>query len=113
MSSSSEGELGEHACSQLLVARGAVIDAIPCRMSSVTSRALDGEAILVHAEQKKITVLNGVGARLWALADGQHSIADMARVIATEYEVSPVKAEADALVFCRDLAGRGLLTINS
>ena len=65
-----------------------MIDAIPRHMSSVTSRALDGEAVLVHAEQKKVTVLNGVGARLWELADGQHSIAEIARVIAGEYEVS-------------------------
>lgn len=98
---------------QLSVHRGAVLEAIPCRASSVTSRALDGEAVLVHAEQKKVTVLNGVGARLWELADGQRSIADIARVIADEYEVSLVKAEADALVFCSDLARRGLLTISS
>lgn len=90
-----------------------MIDVIPCHAASVTSRALDGEAVLVHAEQKKVTVLNGVGARLWALADGQHSIAEMARVIADEYEVSRVKAESDALAFCQDLAGRGLLTFNS
>jgi hypothetical protein len=79
----------------------------------VTSRALDSEAVLVHAEQKKVTVLNGVGARVWELADGHRSIADISRVIAGEYEVSLVKAEADALAFCRDLAGRGLLTISS
>ena len=82
-------------------------------MSSVTSRTLDNEAVLVHAEQKKVTVLNAVGARLWELADGQRSIEEMARVIAVEYEVSQVKAESDALAFCQDLAGRGLLTFNS
>ena len=45
------------------------------------------------------------------LADGQHTIGDMARVIAEEYEVSLGKAEADVLAFCRDLEGRGLLTL--
>ena len=90
-----------------------MLDAIPRHSSSVNSRAVDGEAVLVHAEQKKYTVLNGVGARLWELADGQHSIADIARVIADEYEVSLGKAESDALAFCQDLAGRGLLTFNS
>jgi hypothetical protein len=90
-----------------------VLDAIPCRVSSVTSRALDGEAVLVHAEQKKVTVLNGVGARVWELTDGHRSIAAIARVIASEYEVSLVKAEADALAFCQDLTRRGLLTFSS
>ena len=89
------------------------MDVIPRHSESVASRALDGEAILVHAEQKKVTVLNGVGARLWELADGQRTVQDMARVIAEEYEVSMVKAESDALAFCRDLEGRGLLTLQS
>jgi hypothetical protein len=81
-------------------------------VSSVASRALDGEAVLVHAGQKKITVLNGVGARIWELTDGQRTIGEMAQVISEEYEVSVVKAEADAMAFCRDLAGRGLLTFD-
>ncbi len=86
---------------------------IPRHDSSVTSRTLDGEAVLVHVGQQQVTVLNGVGARVWELADGQRSIADIARVIADEYEVSQVKAEADALAFCQDLGRRGLLTLNS
>lgn len=90
-----------------------VLNDIPRRVSSVASRALDGEAVLIHPRQSKVAVLNGVGARLWALADGQHCVADMARVIADEYEVSLVKAEADALTFCRDLVGRGLLTLDA
>ena len=90
-----------------------MLNAIPRRTSSVASRALDGEAILVNPEQGKVTVVNGVGARLWELMDGQRSIADMARVIADEYKVSLIKAEADSLSFCRDLAGRGLLTLDS
>jgi hypothetical protein len=90
-----------------------VLNAIPRRTPSVASRALDGEAVLVHPGQNKVAVLNEVGARLWELADGQHSIGDMAQVIADEYEVSLIKAEADTLAFCNDLAGRGLLTLDS
>jgi hypothetical protein len=90
-----------------------VLDAIPRRTPSVASRALDGEAVLVHPGQSKVAVLNEVGARLWELADGQRSIADMAQMIAEEYEVSLIKAEADTLAFCKDLAGRGLLTLDS
>lgn len=90
-----------------------MLDAIPRRTPSVASRALDGEAVLVHPGQSKVAVLNEVGARLWELADGQRSIADMAQMIAEEYEVSLIKAEADTLAFCKDLAGRGLLTLDS
>jgi hypothetical protein len=90
-----------------------VLDVIPRRASSVTSRALDGEAVLVDAERKKLTVLNGVGARLWELADGQRTMGEMARAISGEYDVNLVKAEADVASFCQDLAGRGLLTLGT
>jgi len=90
-----------------------VLNAIPRRTPSVASRTLDGEAVLVHPAHGKVIVLNGVGARLWELMDGQRNIAEMARVIAAEYEVSLITAESDAQTFCQDLAGRGLLTLNS
>jgi hypothetical protein len=90
-----------------------VLDAIPRRSPSVASRTLDGEAVIVHPERGNVIVLNGVGARLWDLMDGQHTVTEIARVVATEYEVSPIKAETDALAFCHDLAGRGLLTLDS
>lgn len=89
-----------------------VLSAIPRRTSSVASRALDGEAVLVHPGQGKVSVLNGVGSRIWELVDGQRTMADLARVIADEYEVSLIQAEADTLAFCADLAGRGLLTLD-
>lgn len=90
-----------------------MLDSIPRHTPGVTSRTLDGEAVIVDPVHSKVTVLNGVGARLWELADGQRKIGEMARVIADEYEVSLTKAESDAQTFCHDLAGRGLLTLGS
>lgn len=90
-----------------------MLDAIPRRTPSVASRSLDGEAVLVHPGHGKVTVLNGVGARVWELIDGKRSISQIAGMIADEYEVSAVKAESDALGFCQDLSGRGLLTFDS
>lgn len=88
-----------------------VLSDTPRRAVRVASRTLDGEAVLVDPGQSKVMVLNAVGARLWELADGSYTIGSMARVIAGEYEVSPDQAESDALAFCRDLAGRGLLIL--
>lgn len=81
----------------------------PSRAQSVVSRLLDGEAVLVHPVQGKVRVLNSVGARIWELADGGRSIGEIARQVAQEYEVDLPQAEADALAFCLDLTGRGLL----
>jgi len=81
----------------------------PCRAPGVVSRLLDGEAVLIHPAQGKVRVLNGVGARIWELADGRHSIGAMARLLAQEYEVGLSQAGSDVLAFCHDLSGRGLL----
>lgn len=81
----------------------------PCRAHSVVSRLLDGEAVLVHPAQGRVRVLNQVGARIWELADGERSIQEIARLLAQEYEVELPQAELDAVAFCTDLAGRGLL----
>lgn len=84
-------------------------DDVPRRVPNIVGRMVDEEAVLVHPGQGKVRVLNPVGARIWDLIDGQRTVADMARVVAQEYNVEPGTAEADALAFCTDLARRGLL----
>lgn len=86
---------------------------IPRRAPGVVGRTVDDEAVLIHPQQGKVRVLNSVGARLWELADGERTIAAMAAAIAGEYDVSLAHAESDALTFCAQLAGRGLLTLES
>lgn len=86
---------------------------VPRRVLGVVGRTVDDEAVLIHPQQGKVRVLNSVGARLWELADGRRTVAELAAVIAGEYEVSLAQAESDALRFCTDLLGRGLLTLES
>jgi hypothetical protein len=86
---------------------------VPRQARGVAGRTVDDEAVLIHPEQGKVRVLNSVGARLWELADGERTIAEMAAVIAGEYEVSLAQAESDALKFCTDLIGRTLLALDS
>jgi hypothetical protein len=86
---------------------------VPSHAPGVVGRVIQGEAVLVHPGQGKVRVLNEVGARLWELADGKRTIAEMARVIADEYAVDAMEAQSDAAAFCADLAGRGLLHLSS
>jgi hypothetical protein len=85
----------------------------PCQAPDVISRVVDGEAVLVHLGQNKIRVLNPVGARLWELADGRHTLSEIAQTIAAEYQVELVRAQADALVFYEDLVERGVLSLSN
>lgn len=83
---------------------------VPAHAPGVMSRLVDGEMVLVHPAQGKIRVLNRVGTRLWELADGRRSVDEMASAIAAEYGVGLDRARSDALAFCADLVGRGVLT---
>ena len=83
----------------------------PTHAPGVISRIIESEAVVVHPQQGKVRVLNPVGARLWELADGQRTVAELAGAIVAEYDVELPRAQADALAFCADLVGRGVLTL--
>jgi hypothetical protein len=84
---------------------------VPVHTPGVIGRLTDGEMVLVHPAQGMVRVLNQVGTRLWELIDGQHSVDDMAAVIAAKYEIDLDRARSDTLIFCTDLEARGVLTL--
>ena len=84
---------------------------LPRHHSDVASQVVDGQAVLVHPGLGKVCALNGVGSRLWELADGTRTIGSMSGVIAMEYQVDEARALVDALAFCQDLARRGMLVL--
>jgi hypothetical protein len=88
------------------------LDSIPRRDSTVVSRLLDDEAVLVHPVQGKVRVLNPVGARVWELVDGQRTVAAIVKAIAAEYQADPAHVEIDVTAFCVDLAQRGVLAFD-
>lgn len=85
---------------------------IPAHVPNVLGREMDGELVLVHPGQGKVRVLNGVGARLWALMDGRRTVSDLAQAIAAEYVVGPAQAASDTLAFCVELQNRGLVELS-
>src|SRR5262245_20098112 len=81
----------------------------PKRHSDAASRIYDGEAFIVLPKQSVYKILNSVGTRIWDLIDGVHTIDDMVRIIAEEYEVSEEEARNDIGEFMKDLAANGML----
>ena len=88
------------------------LDSIPQRSPIVVSRLLDQEMVLVHPVQGKVRVLNSVGARVWELADGQHTLNDIIQTIATEYQVDTARVEVEVPAFCEELAQRGIMSFD-
>lgn len=89
------------------------LDIYPVTNPTVVGRVLEGEAVLVLPEKAQVKVLNEVGARIWALADGTHTVRDIAAAICAEYDVDPAQAEADVLDFVAQLAERGIVELST
>jgi len=91
------------------------IDSIPFPAGGVTGRVLEPdaegarEAVLVLPEKSQVKVLNDVGARIWSLVDGRRSLAEIARVICSEYAVDEAQAREDVLAFAGQLLRSGVL----
>lgn len=81
------------------------------RRSEIVFGEVAGEAVLVAPGQARVRMLNPVGSRLWALADGNLTLAQMAEALTAEYEVTPAAAAADVLRFAQDLLAAGLVEV--
>jgi len=83
----------------------------PVRDATVTARMVGDEVVLVLPEHGQAKVLNEVGARVWALADGTRSLDAIIDALCAEYEVDRAHAAADTLAFVAELESRGLISL--
>ena len=76
-------------------------------------RVIDGEAVLILADTSEINVLNPVGSRVFELADGQHSIAQIADISAGEFDVTQDEAVKDITVFLQELIEANVMILEN
>ncbi len=81
---------------------------------AIVSRVIAGETILVPIRKnvgdlENIYTLNETAARVWELADGQRTLADIHHQIVTEFEINPLQAEQDLLELVENLVEIGAL----
>ena len=87
------------------------LDSCPAPTEHVRSRRLEHEAVVVLPDKGEVKVLNEVGAQIWTLADGSHTVREIIAALCAEFEASPVVVEADTLQFLAELQHKGLITI--
>jgi coenzyme PQQ biosynthesis protein PqqD len=85
----------------------------PAPHPQVASRIVDGEALLVLADSGEVTVLNGVGSRIWELVDGSRSVGQIVDTIVTEYDTTREQAEQDVSSFIQELVDNKMLVLNA
>lgn len=100
--------------------------AFPLRNDRLTVRPTDGgelsvtiprrsdwlgkvlSVIFIVPKQRQV-VLDAVGADVWALCDGSHTVADVIRAVADKYRLNRKEAEVSVTTYLRQLGKRGLL----
>jgi hypothetical protein len=78
------------------------------RTPTALSRAFEHEVAIILPTASAVRVLNEVGARIWALADGR-TLSQILDVLVNEYNVERTQLRVDAEAFLSELQGRGLL----
>jgi pyrroloquinoline quinone biosynthesis protein D len=81
------------------------------RRRHVPWRTLDTEALVVDVTAGTLYPLNSVAARIWALCDGERTIAQIVRSLADEFDADEELIRRDAERFIDDLTTARLVEI--
>ena len=81
---------------------------------AIVSRKIAEETVLVPirqtlGEEPSIFTLNEVGARIWELIDGTHSVKEICDAIVSEFDVDPSCAREDLLKLLLQLKETGII----
>jgi hypothetical protein len=81
----------------------------PIHHTSTASRVFSGDAVVISPAANKVRMLNPVGSRIWQLADGNHTVEDIASILTEEFEVERDHARSSVASFVADLVMQDLL----
>jgi len=84
---------------------------VPRPSARIASRVVDGKALVVVIDRRKLHSLNEVGSRVLELCDGQRDAAAIASELTAELDVHGDRALADVLVFLRRLLEEGAIEL--
>lgn len=81
----------------------------PQRNPKLAWREIDGEAVIISPDDSQVHELNETASVIWKIADGKHSVDQIAEVVAEGYEVPLEVAQADVRELIEMLSAKGLL----
>jgi hypothetical protein len=89
-----------------------ILNHYPKPHPQTAGRVIDKEAVLILSESSEVNVLNLVGSRIFELADGTHTIAEIAETISSEYDVSADEAQEDITTFIKQMEKRQVFVLS-
>ena len=84
-----------------------VLSDILAPVPGVLSRETDDELVVVLPERGRYIVLNGTGAEVFRLVDGQRTLEQIASSLSESHSAPLEQVEADVLAFAARLLDRG------
>jgi len=83
-----------------------MLEKILARDENVAWRVIDGEAIILSAEDSSVHSLDEVGTRIWELADGKKTVQEIIDTLHDEYDVELDQLKQDVVDFVNDLTSK-------
>jgi hypothetical protein len=83
----------------------------PLKSYDTASCTIDGETLIVSSKDQKIYVLNKAGTRIWELADGFHSVDDIAWVLTRTSKKTEEQLRSDVGRFVLGLVKKKVLVV--
>lgn len=86
----------------------------PRRVNDLLEKDLGDEVVLYASSGCVIHVLNRTAYSIWALCDGEHSVADIEQIVRGSYAVpnGGVDVQADIRATLKTFADKGLLQVD-
>jgi coenzyme PQQ biosynthesis protein PqqD len=84
----------------------------PKRHIAAAWQAIDNEIVLLPPGNEKIIGLNASAGRVWSLADGTRTIADIAGELSQDYDASADSICPQVLAFVDTLVRRGWIEVD-
>jgi coenzyme PQQ biosynthesis protein PqqD len=92
-----------------LEGRGAVKDRVFTPNPKLAWRELEDTIVIISPEDGQVHELNETAGFLWKQMDGQRTVAQLAFLLAEEYDVAREAAQADVAALLAQLQLKGLL----
>lgn len=83
----------------------------PQRDERVAWRRGEEGVVILNPTDGQYFSLDEIAGRIWELCDGEQSVAEIAAVLAQEYEAEPSVIGADALELIAELKAEGLVAV--
>jgi hypothetical protein len=86
-------------------------ESAPRPSSRCAWQTLEGEAVILDLEGRRVMGLNPVGSLVWNLLDGKRTAAEIAAAVADRFQIANHRAAEDVGAFLSALSARGLIEI--